>query len=154
MKNKYIPIIFLAIFVASYYGGQMLRSQKKDPAELELQKMDYALCDPSLSACVVNYLNQNLEFRFKQKPSALKSFTVQVETSDIHISEILVDFRMKNMDMGVNVIRLKNSGSNNWSGEAILPVCSLGRIDWVTQLQVKSKNTLWYADFLFQQNNK
>ena len=151
MKNIYILIIFLAVFILSYYLGQVLRNPQENLAELKLKKMDYGLCDPSSTACNAKYLSHQIKFKFQKNPSALEPFTVYAEISDNHIKEVLVDFRMKNMDMGVSIIRLKNMGNNRWAGEAVLPVCSLGRSDWISRLQIKSNNTQWYADFLFQQ---
>ncbi len=149
MKNKYILIVFLLVFIASYYFGQLLRSQEN--SSIELKKMDYDLCDPSLSICVMSYLSYQVKFKFKKKPSALKPFMIYVEISDNDIEDILVDFRMENMDMGMNVIHLSKMASNSWSGEAVLPVCSLGRNDWISRLKIRANNVQWYADFLFQQ---
>ena len=151
MKNKYTLIIFLVIFIASYYFGQVLRTHKEGSAELKLMKKAHDFCDPSSSTCGVSYLSHQVEIRFNQKPSALQSFTVHVQAGDLHIEDMLVDFRMEDMDMGSNIIRLKNTDNSQWLGQTILPVCSLGRNDWIMQLKIKSKDTWWYTDFFFQQ---
>jgi hypothetical protein len=149
MKNKIILIVSLGIFISTYYLGQLLQDRNSDSTEL--LKMDYDFCDPSLATCVANYLKHQIKFSFKQAPSALKPFLIQLDTTDIHVTDVLVDFKMENMDMGINIIRLKKTARNRWAGEAILPVCSLGRNDWTSRLQIKSSETQWYATFLFKQ---
>lgn len=156
MKNKNTLIIFLfisiAIFIASYYVGQILRNWEGSFSEIEHEKMDYNPCDASKSSCVASYLNHKIKIIFQNKTPALKPFTVYVSADDNYISEVIVDFRMKNMDMGVNIINLKKADENNWAGQIILPFCSLGRQDWMVKLKIKSIEKNWYADFKFNKN--
>jgi hypothetical protein len=65
-----------------------------------------------------------------------------------------VDFMMVGMDMGVNRYTLMPQPNGDFQGKVILPVCSIGRSDWVAKLSVvvsplNAPATMWTADFPF-----
>jgi hypothetical protein len=55
------------------------------------------------------------------------------------------------MDMGVNVFTLMPKTARQWQAQAVLPVCSLGRNDWVVRLHVMYQGEHHVADFDFEQ---
>jgi len=51
-------------------------------------------------------------------------------------STVLVDFTMAGMDMGQNRYRLAPGEAGRWQGQATLPVCTSGRMDWLARVEV------------------
>jgi hypothetical protein len=53
-----------------------------------------------------------------------------------HATEASVDFVMVGMDMGINRYSLLKQQNGDFVGKVILPVCSIGRSDWLAKLSV------------------
>ena len=53
-----------------------------------------------------------------------------------NVSQASVDFVMVGMDMGINRYTLLKQADGDFVGKVILPVCSIGRSDWVAKLSV------------------
>lgn len=62
---------------------------------------------------------------------------------------VLLDFRMSDMDMGLNRYRLRQHQDGHWSAQAILPVCATGRTDWVASVWVEAGASRIQAEFPF-----
>ena len=65
-----------------------------------------------------------------------------------------VDFIMVGMDMGINRYSLLQQPDGDFLGRVILPVCSVGRSDWVAKLGVivtleGGVEEMWTADMAF-----
>ena len=54
-----------------------------------------------------------------------------LEVGGGEISEPRIAFAMVDMDMGASRYQLESIGVNRWQAEAILPICSAGRRDWL-----------------------
>jgi hypothetical protein len=48
---------------------------------------------------------------------------------------------MPNMDMGFNRFDLRQQADETWQGQALLPVCSMGRRDWRVTVEVIGKRS-------------
>ena len=96
----------------------------------------------------------SIEFKFLQPPSSLESFDVIVKTQGLSVESVSLDFYMKNMDMGVNKYSLMPKGQNVWMTQAMLPICSLARNDWVVELQVVQDKQIWSAEYGFEQKKR
>ena len=75
-------------------------------------------------------------------------------TGRLNVEKVIVDFNMKDMNMGLNRVQLDHKGNGVWVASTILPVCTLRRNDWVSQLQLLRQNKLWLADFEFEQKKE
>jgi len=66
-----------------------------------------------------------------------------------------VDFVMVGMDMGINRYTLLKQANGDFVGKVILPVCSIGRSDWLAKLSVVvnladgGAQEMWTADMPF-----
>jgi hypothetical protein len=60
-----------------------------------------------------------------------------------------VDFIMVGMDMGLNRYTLTRHAEGSYRAKVILPVCSIGRSDWVAKVSVVVGDEMWTADFPF-----
>ncbi|MFO1424469.1 MAG: hypothetical protein U1F70_12635 [Candidatus Competibacteraceae bacterium] len=79
----------------------------------------------------------------------LVAFPVQVRLSGeeaTRIKKITVNFTMSNMNMGFNQFVLTQGEDKAWRGQAILPVCSMGRREWRVTVEIVS-DTLYLAEF-------
>jgi len=70
-------------------------------------------------------------------------------------TEASVDFVMVGMDMGINRYTLLKQANGDFVGKVILPVCSIGRSDWVAKLSVMvnladgGAQEMWTAEMPF-----
>ena len=69
-------------------------------------------------------------------------------------SQASVDFIMVGMDMGINRYTLLKQADGDFVGKVILPVCSIGRSDWVAKLSVvvslaNGAQEMWTLDVPF-----
>lgn len=60
----------------------------------------------------------------------VKPFVVTVEVSGTTPSRVEVDFAGVDMNMGINRPQLQSSAAGRFVGEATLPVCITGHMDW------------------------
>ncbi|WP_371324985.1 hypothetical protein VX159_05570 [Dechloromonas sp. ZY10] len=60
----------------------------------------------------------------------VKPFTVRVRVSGLRVSAVEVDFAGIDMNMGLNRPQLVAEGDGRFVGEATLPVCISGQMDW------------------------
>jgi hypothetical protein len=79
----------------------------------------------------------------------LIAFPVQVKLSGEEadkVDNITVKFTMLNMDMGFNQLTLARREDRTWQGQAMLPICSMGRREWRVTVEIVG-DTLYLAEF-------
>lgn len=153
MKNKLFYIFILLAFVLSYWLGQQLGQESYRSTSQSVKEMTFSDCSPVENVCHAFIENIRIDVQFKQTPSALEPFEVEVKTIGFQAEEIFIDFNMVGMDMGFNKHRLNSNTRDSWLARVVLPVCSLGRNDWKSTVYVTragSKKIL-SADFSFNQ---
>ena len=76
----------------------------------------------------------------------LRPFIIKADgktKNNAYLENIIVNFEMNGMNMGVNRFSLKNKALLNdkqhWQGKALLPVCVIGRADWIIELELVTK---------------
>lgn len=148
MNNKILIIFLLVLLVVSYMLGQWLRSGNQP--EGVYQHMQYRPCDPGVDVCKAFIYDHELTFRFMQPASPMTPFTVVLRSKSFEPESISVEFTMPGMDMGENRYRLQAVEPGLWQAQVVLPVCSMGRSDWVGHLYLKGKEHNWKADFPFR----
>ena len=149
MNNKLMLLLVAVLFAGAYIAGRWLQ-----PTDSEVQaqySMKHDPCSPARSECAAFIDGHRLLLKFLQPPSALQAFDVQLTTEGLDPQSVQLEFFMQGMDMGVNRYALQPVTRHNWQTKVTLPVCSLGRHDWVVRLKVNYKNTSWLADFSFEQ---
>lgn len=85
-----------------------------------------------------------VEVRTDAPPSALRPFTLTVEAPGAR--EVVAEFVMVGMDMGLNRYRLQPVASSRFEARVALPVCVSGRRDWVLWLSINGRR----VGFAFQ----
>ena len=147
MKDKLFLIGVAMVFVLSYGVGQWLSSQQMGK-KLPIQTMTSNPCDPTVETCQAKFNGHTLILVFLDKPSSMTPFRVRLESDSEQIDNILLDFKMPGMNMGINRYHLIKENSY-WQNQLVLPVCSLGRNDWVLTLELEQNGILWTTEFNF-----
>ena len=151
MKSKYYFIFIPVILVASYLLGKNIDYQYNKDIDNQAALIKSS-CDPTKTACNISFAGYMINYKILGNPSALKKFTVELQSFDA-INSVKVDFSMRGMDMGKNDYYLVNNGSNNWTREVVLPICSLGQNNWINQLEIELDGRYWLVEFSFDQKN-
>lgn len=105
-------------------------------------------CHPQIKPCKIKFKKISFEISLDDNIYYLKPFNVSVLTESKNsddIKLIQIDFKMKDMDMGVNRFLLTKSDlysrKQSWVGKALLPVCIAGRrADWFSELEVVTQD--------------
>jgi hypothetical protein len=79
----------------------------------------------------------------------LKPLTLIVQTRDLAVNAVAIDFSGTDMDMGYNRSSLSPDGAGRFRGEGMLPVCVSPRMDWEAQVLLTTPNGLLAAPFRF-----
>lgn len=140
LKNKFLSLVLFIIIVVALF--MVAGKYYIDDKEKEMTAVLVENCRVQEKPCVVNIDDLKLHVSFAQNIYYLKPFNIVISaTDDSDISSIQLDFKMKNMEMGVNRFQLKRDikKPGHWQGKALLPVCVTGRADWYSELEVTTK---------------
>jgi len=146
-------IFFILVIALSYVAGQWLSQRAMDEARNADEALVYSTCDPTKQICKVDTAGNSYILQFKEIPSALTPFVVQIKVENLQPDLIELSFDMDGMDMGYNKHRLVR-GETDWQAKVILPVCSLGRNDWLLNVKMKFKNDISITQFRFSRFKK
>ena len=148
MNNLFTIVSIVGVFIIIYFVGQFFRDI--DNSAEQVIYIDSPECNPAISSCRSVFDNGEIIFRFLQQPSALTPFDVEVQTRGFDAAKVSIAFSMNNMDMGLNVFSLDYQENKIWRVNAVLPVCSLARGDWIAELRVKYKDKVFRTDYAFE----
>jgi hypothetical protein len=90
-----------------------------------------------------------LRFRIVSEIQPMQPFAIELETPE-EVDAAGVDFSMVDMDMGLNRYRLVRGEDGLWRGNAMLPVCTTGRRDWLATVEIADDGTAYAAEFFFE----
>ena len=148
MNNFLSIIVIIFIFVVTYYFGQFFRDAgNNEEQEVHLAGPD---CNPAKTSCQLWFSDGEIVVQFLQQPSALQPFEVEVTPKNMEVEKVNISFVMKDMDMGINAYNLDRQSNEIWRAKVILPVCSLGRNDWIAELRVKVRDKILRTDLAFK----
>ena len=125
-----------------------------DVKSLITVKIPIENCEPQIKVCNVELDNLEISVSFDKDIFYLKPFKVSVfknaDSSSV-IESVYIDFKMKNMEMGVNRFLLSKIGSKDkkqsWLGKALLPICVTGRVDWFSELEIATQTKKYIITF-------
>ena len=144
MKNKIIfsiVVIFLIIFTL-VFTKYMENNDLKEEITISIDN-----CNAQEKSCSLVTSEFKFDVSLDENIYYLKPFYISITTetqADKNVESVKVDFKMKNMNMGVNHFVLKKIQSDKnkevWKAKALLPICVTGRADWVSEFEVMTKN--------------
>ena len=142
--------IFILVILITYFVGQWLA--QNDIKKIDASDIEYvSLCDPTKKICIMDESSAHFNIQFNGIPSALTPFLVSVKVAGSQPEFIELSFDMVGMDMGYNKHNLiKNE--IDWQKKIILPVCSLGRNDWVLNVKMMFDNEMVSTQYKFSQS--
>ena len=113
--------------------------------------------DASPAGCAVQQDARAITVQMSGDVRPLRPFELKLmlpEAVRANAVQASVDFVMVGMDMGINRYTLLRQANGDFVGKVILPVCSIGRSDWVAQLSVvlnlpSGEQEMWTADMPF-----
>ncbi len=108
-------------------------------------------CDAALQPCQLGNAQFALTLELERNIRTLKPFRLQLHLAGSQpplIEEVMVEFFMEGMAMGVNRYRLLRDDSG-WHGEITLPICVAGRSDWRAVVEVRGAGNVYRAVFPF-----
>lgn len=108
-------------------------------------------CDLNRAACRVALPGGGqIELRMNPRPIPMvKPFQVEVKLEGISAARIEVDFAGIDMNMGLNRIELVAGAVGVHAGEATLPVCITGQMDWQATVLVETGSQRIAVPFRF-----
>ena len=154
MLNKIIyPVIIVLFFIAGFFINNDI-DVITDSKPTTAINISFSHCNVQKETCNVDTDDFSLNISFDEHVYYLKPFNFSISSklkSNVEIESVQIDFKMKNMDMGVNRFMLKNINIKNkfqtWKGKALLPICVTGRADWISELEVITEDTKYIISF-------
>lgn len=148
-KKILIDVIGMELIALVVVVGYKLSPLLLPKADITLQP-DPA-CSIERQACAVTLPDGGrLELEVGSKPIPLvKPFTLEVRSSGVAAQRVEVDFAGIDMNMGYNRPLLTASGDGRFVGEATLPVCVTGSMEWQATLLVDTGSQRIAVPFRF-----
>ena len=109
-------------------------------------------CSLSDGACTVRLPDGGrLEFVLGSQPvPLLKPLKLALRVADSKIRALEVDFTGVNLPMAFNRADLTPQGEDAYSGQAILPLCANGRMEWRATVLLEDGKRQIYVPFRFE----
>lgn len=145
-----VTIIFVLVLGLTFAFGQWLVTKTKTKSSPIVQTLNISSCDPTKNTCEIEYKKTKFILEFKDTVSGLVPFEVLVKSNNTQPDSITLSFDMQGMDMGYNLYNLKKNRAG-WSAMVILPVCSLGRNDWLMRVKLLFESESHVTEFKFTQ---
>lgn len=144
-KKTGLFVSIVILIIVSYFIF-LDNSSYNDNEQYKIIRLHVDNCNAQKQACSVDSNDLKIRISFDENIFYLKPFYISViDESNVRskIESIQIEFKMKNMDMGINRFLLEKINNENdkgfWKGKALLPICVAGRADWVSELNVRTK---------------
>lgn len=152
MTKNLLPsvAIVLGLIVLGVASDQLL-PMLAPKTDVQLPLSD---CNLNRQACSATLPNgSRLEFSIEPRPiPALEPLLLEVKLTDREVRKVAVDFTGTTMQMGYNRPPLQpsqDSRGKQFSGQATLPVCISGSMEWQATVLVETGDSLIAAPFRF-----
>jgi hypothetical protein len=135
----------LAIAVAGHYYSPLLLPRA------DVTAVVVPGCDLHKEACAATWPGGgHMEFSVMPRPIPyLHPLQIEVAVSGVQPGKVEVDFAGETMNMGYNRVELAAAATGRYAGEASLPVCVSGSMDWVATVIVESAGKRITAPYRF-----
>ena len=150
MLNKLFFALVFTIIIVAFFLFFLNENKIVTFKEKDVIKITPNNCDSGNKKCLIESNEFSVEILFDENVYYLKPFNISVmnkSIDNIELESIKVNFKMNNMNMGVNRFRLKKVSFEKhiqiWKGEALLPICVTGRADWVSEFEITTKNNIY-----------
>jgi len=140
MKIKHGLVVFVSgLLLAALLASWLLRP--RDMAQLGLDSQTPILsgraqCDAARGPCEFRAGPLLARLTLVPPVQPLNPFSMDLYLEGLSPRQAVVTFTMVDMEMGLNRFALRPGEGGRWYGQAMLPVCSQGRKDWLATLTV------------------
>lgn len=143
-------LLLLAILGVIAYKLAPLLHPKTDIA------LPLSACNPGLQSCAATLPDGGqLVLSLSPLPiPALKPLQIEVAVRGSEVRQIEVDFAGTDMKMGFNRPLLKKQGEQHFFGQASLPVCITGTMDWEATVLAETSHALVAIPFRFSTSSE
>jgi len=146
---------FIAVFIVlSVIGINSFKNTASPRQSIQLINLSPD-CDPSQQACGANLQGLSITLSTSQPVSAMKLFDVKLQANGFSqqtINKASANFVMQGMEMGLSKFNLAEMKKGIWQGQAMLPVCTSGRSDWLVEIKLETKEQEYLAQFQLKVN--
>lgn len=162
IRNKWVRRLLTAVALvllldAGWRAGSYFRTAPDEapprPGMRETLRLVSELdCSVAERMCQAIGPDVRLQLQLGPPVTVLKTFPIRLKLDGDFgdVEQVDIVFDMEGMDMGLNWYRLKDAGNGRWIGQAMLPVCTSGRTDWVARVSVKAGQRDWKVGFPFR----
>lgn len=157
MEMKKWALISLVLLIAGLAAYHLVMSSKNQVKQIVGLETSSPECNPVETVCEAKTKQHVVTLHFPEKVAYLQPFKMRVTVQGLpreDLEKVIVDFKMLGMDMGLNRYTLSpvvdKTGNVTYQGEAILPVCVSGRVDWVANIQLMTNDKIYEAAFEFK----
>lgn len=142
-QGFWIVLSIIVIAMAMLYLQQYRPHSEGD--EIQLEAAD---CDVAEQGCQIGH--QGILYQLVMtRPQGLKPFQLTFKSSVSDLANVSVQFDMLGMDMQQPTQPLEQVDTGHWQREAILPICSSGRSDWVAWIRFQYQGNNYRLQFPF-----
>lgn len=147
-RKLLIDALVIAALIALGIAGYQLAPLLKPRSDVALP---LSACDIGKTPCVIALPDGGtLEVAIGPRPiPALKPLQLQAIARGGKVRGVEIDFAGVDMKMGINRPRLQEQGGGHFTGEASLPVCITGTMQWEATVIVDTAGALIAAPFRF-----
>lgn len=150
-ENLYFIVTTIIFLLVILYVASEYQSEKPETSLTSIN-INSGKCKIQSEICNFDIDDLRISISSDKNIKYLNPFVISVKTktnNNLKIKKIQVDFKMINMDMGVNRFLLNKKPINNnneqlWQGKALLPICVTGRADWVAEFSLYIKDSLYF----------
>lgn len=142
MKLKQIMVLAISVLLlTALLASWLLRPT--DMAQLGMGNRPpihsgQAQCDAAQGACETRAGPLLASLKLLPPVTSLQPFDMHLQIDGVKARLVVMTFTMVDMDMGLNRFVLRQGEDGDWHGQAVLPVCSAGRKDWLATLSVRT----------------
>jgi hypothetical protein len=148
-KENVWTVIAIGVFLGLLLVSYVYKAQRTGNVNATLQTN--SRCDLRKEHCMATLPSGETVF-FSINPKSiplLEPLTLEVKTKNADISSVMIDFEGVDMDMGSNQAKLTQVTRHQFTGKAILPVCSHQKMEWKANVLLTTKQGVISAPFHF-----
>ncbi len=150
MNTSTLSHVVLAILLGTAIGVGYVLLDREAPDPEATADVAVSECHPTPGPCDAEVHGGRVRLTMAADIRELDRFPLEVALDGFReVAGVAVRFDMSGMDMGLNRYRLEAEESGVWRGEAMLPVCTVDRVDWWATVAVEHAEGVTRAAFLF-----
>jgi hypothetical protein len=146
-RNALLSIVIMLILAILAVIGHRLSPRLHTSAD---QTLPMSACNPGLQTCTAALPGGGqLALSIEPRPiRPLQPFNVSAEITVFKADKVEIDFAGSNMEMGYNRPELAGR-SGRFIGQAVLPVCITGSMEWTATVLITAENQRVAIPFQF-----